>query len=131
MAANIAKSGTPSLATLTPPAANQIKALAAADLAAGDLVYLNSSGNLALADGTAADAKALAVGMVGKAAKSGQPATAFFGVQFRYGSGLTPGARYYASATPGAIYDVATTGGTVAVAFAVDTECIYVLPPTR
>jgi hypothetical protein len=34
----------------------------------------------------------------------------------RYGSGLTPGARYFVSATAGAIDDAATTGGTVAVA---------------
>jgi hypothetical protein len=129
--ATLTKSGTPSLATLTPPAANQIKAIMAADGAAGDMVYINSSGLFALATGAADTAPAKSVGMLAKAAKSGQPGTALFGVQFRYATGLTPGARYYVSATAGALDDAATTGGTVPVALAVDAEIIYVLPPTR
>jgi hypothetical protein len=130
--ADVAKSGTPSLATLTPPAANQIKAIMAADGAAGDMVYLDSNGKFALATGAADTAPSRSVGMLTKAAKSGQPGTAYFGVQFNYGSGLTPGARYYVSgATAGALADAASTGGTVPVAIAVDATIVYVLPPTR
>lgn len=127
----VSKSGTPSLATLTPPNNTQFKAIAAADLAAGDMVYINSSGKFAKADGTADDALAKAVGMIGIAAKSGQAATALHSVVFRYGSGLTPGARYYVATTAGALDSGATTGGTVPVAIAIDTENIFVLPPTR
>jgi hypothetical protein len=49
----------------------------------------------------------------------------------RYGSGLTPGARYFISATAGAIDDAATTGGTVAIGFAVSATRIKFFTPTR
>ena len=131
MAADISKSGTPSLATLKPPTNVQRTLIAAVDIAAGDMVYITSAGKFDLTDGTANDAKAVWWGMALKAAKSGQPCTAAHSVEVRYGSGLTPGARYYASATVGALYDAATTGGTVPCAQATDTECVYVRAPQK
>jgi hypothetical protein len=130
--ATLTKSGTPSLSTRTPgPEHRPSGLLAGEDIAAGDMVYVKSDGKLWRANGTAANAAALAVGMAAAAAKSGFPCTPVFGVCVNYGSGLTPGARYYVSATAGALDDGATTGGTVPVAFAWDTTQIYVLPPTR
>lgn len=130
--ATLTKAGTPSLATtLHDPGPHQVKGRASTDLAAGDLVYLKSDGTLEKADGTAANAKALAVGMMPKAAKSGEKCVAYHGVEFNYATGLTVGARYYASATAGALDDATTTGGTVAVAFATTATTIFVLSPTR
>lgn len=123
----------PSLATTVhDPGPHQIHGRAAADLTAGDMVYLTSTGTLAKADGTAATAPALSVGMVPKAYKSGEKAVAYAGVEFKYAaSGLTIGARYYVSATAGSLDDAATTGGTVPVAFAVSATNIFVLHINR
>ena len=133
--ATLAKAGTPSLATsVADPGPHQIHGRAATALAAGDLVYLaNASGvpTLTLADGTAADAKALSVGMVLKASPAGEKAVAWHDVEVCYGTTVTPGKRYFASATPGAIDDAATTGGTVAVAVGTTTTNVYVLGITR
>lgn len=123
---------TPSLATtLADPGPHQVKGRAAADLSAGDMVYLTSSGTLAKANGAAANALALAVGMIPDDVKSGEKAVAYHGVEFKYGSGLTPGARVYVSATAGALDDAATTGGTVPVGIVTGDTTIYVFPPTR
>jgi hypothetical protein len=130
--ATLAKSGTPSLAvTLADPGPHEIHGRAAVDLAAGDMVYLTSTGTLDKANGTAANALALSVGMVPGLVKSGEKGVAYHGCEFNYGSGLTPGTRYFVSATAGALDDAATTGGTVAVAFAVTATNIYVFSPTR
>ena len=133
MAADIAKatSPVPSLATLNPSPSNQLTKEAAADIAAGDMLYLTSAGKFDLTDGTANDAKAKWIGMAARAAKSGQPVTAYFGVEFHYGSGLTPSARYYVSATAGALYDTTTTGGTVPCAFATSATTVFVIPPVK
>jgi hypothetical protein len=66
-------------------------------------------------NGTAATAPALYAGIYLGAASvaAGEPITLHSNVMARYGSGLTPGARYFISATAGAIDDAATTGGTV------------------
>jgi hypothetical protein len=129
--AALTRVGTPSTATLNPSPSQQHTLPASTDLSAGDMVYIKSDGTFAKADGTAADAKALPFGMAVRSAKSGQPVTARHGCQFRYGSGLTPGARYYVDTTAGGLNTAATTGGTVPVAFAVDAENIFVLAPTR
>jgi hypothetical protein len=130
--ATLSKSGTPSVATtIHDPGPRQIHGRAAADLAAGDMVYLTSSGTLAKANGTSANALALSVGMVPVAYKSGEKAVAYSGVEFAYGSGLTIGARYYVSATAGALDDAVTSGGTVPVAFATTATNLYVMPINR
>jgi hypothetical protein len=71
-------------------------------------------------NGTAATAPALYCGIyLGSSPVAvGEAITLHSNVLARYGSGLTPGARYYISATAGAIDDAATTGGTVPIGFA-------------
>lgn len=86
--------------------------LAAADLSAGEAVYINTSG-------AAAKAKADAIGtskvkgVVGRTVKSGQPVTVYEEVD-AYGydlSGLAYGAAVYLSdATAGAFADAAASG---------------------
>jgi hypothetical protein len=129
--ADVAKSGTPSLATLTPPPGNQLTKLAFTDMVAGDMVYIKSDDTFALLDGTAANALAQWWGMINRTCKAGQPVTAYHGVEFRYGAGLTVGARYYASATAGALSDAATTGGDVPCAFATSATTVYVMVPRK
>jgi hypothetical protein len=132
--ATLTRVGTPSLATTVhDPGPHQIHGRAAVDLTAGDMVYLTSTGTLAKANGTAADALALSVGMVLKDSKSGEKAVAWHDVEVCYGSaaGLVIGTRYFVSATAGALDDAATLGGTVAVAFATTSTNIYILSPNR
>lgn len=120
--ATLAKSGTPSLATLTPPASCQIGSgmLAGEAIAAGDVCYIKSDGLVWRSNGTAATAPAKADGIAAKAASVGEAVTLFRNVDMHYGAGLTPGAGYFVSATAGQLDDAATTGGTARVAFAVD-----------
>ena len=131
--AEISKAGVPSICSVLPPASQRINELLAGEaIAAGDLLYIKSDGKLWKATGAAANAAALVIGMAAAAASSGEAVTPYWGVCFRYGSGLTPGTRYYLSgATAGGLADAASTGGTVAVAIAVDDTRIFVLPPTR
>ena len=130
--ATLSKSGTPSLCDPLVPASQRITKPAGEAIAAGDMCYVKSDDKIWKANGTAATAPALAVGMATVAqGTAGEPITIAFGCQFNYGAGLTPGARYYVSATAGALDDAATTGGTVACAFAVDATRIFVLSPTR
>jgi hypothetical protein len=129
--ADIAKAITPSLCTIDPPPPFQRTLEAATDMAAGDIVYIASTGKFTLTDGTALDAKANWWGMINRACKAGQFVTAYHGVEFRYGSGLTIAARYYLSATVGQLADAATTGGNVPTAFATGTDTIFVISPNR
>jgi hypothetical protein len=131
--AAVAKSGTPSLASLLPPATNKISGLICGeDIAPGDFVYVSSAGLIMRANGTAANAAARVRGVAlfyGRIAQN-DPVTILHGVVIQYGAGLTPGADYYLSAaTPGALSDVATTGGLVPVAYAVDATRIFVMSP--
>ena len=122
----------PSLMTLSPCPTNQLSLPAAADLAAGDMVYITSAGKFDKCDGTSNDAKAQWFGMVAVACKSGDVATAFYGVEFSYAaSGLTPGARYYVSATAGALSDATTTGGDVPCAFATSATNVFIMAPRK
>lgn len=130
--ATLTKSGTPSLATAMPPPACQVgSGLTAGEaIAAGDSCYIKSDGLVWRSNGTAATAPAKADGIAAKAASVGEAVTLYRGVDFHYGSGLTPGARYYVSATAGALDDAATTGGTGAVAFAIDATRIRFIGST-
>lgn len=130
--ADVTKSGTPSLATMTPSPGNQLTKVTAAKITAGDMVYIKSDDTFALASGAAATAPALWWGMAARTAESGTPLTAYNGVVFKYGASLTPGARYYLSGTTaGGLVDAASTGGDVACAFAVDATNVYVMTPSR
>jgi hypothetical protein len=127
--ADVAKSGTPSLATTVPCPAHQIAGLLAGEaVAAGDACYIKSDGKVWRSTGAAANAAAQVDGFAAEAAASGEAVTLYHDVNFRYGAGLTPGARYYLSgATAGALADAASTGGTGAIAFAVDATRVRVM----
>jgi hypothetical protein len=132
--ATIAKTGTPSLSSVLPPQNDMIAGLLAGEaIAPGDCCYVKSDGTVWRTNGTAATAPALFAGIyLGSSNVAvGEALTLYHNVNVRYGTGLTPGARYFVSATPGAIDDAATVGGTVAVAFAVDATRIKFLPVTR
>lgn len=128
---DLAKSGTPSLATMSPDPAHQLTKNASTDMSAGDIVYLKSDDTFALTDGTALDAKSNWWGMINRSCKAGQPVTAFQGVEFRYATGLTTGTRYYLSTTPGALATAATTGGNVPTAFVTNSTNLYIIPAIR
>lgn len=93
----------------------------------GDLVYIKSDGKVWKSNGTAATAPAKAVGMVGLDCAVNEACTILCrGWRWNYGTGLTPGAKYYVSATAGLLADAATTGGTTPVAHAVSaTDIIF------
>lgn len=101
------------------------------DLDAAAPCYINSSdGKVYMTNGTAANEAAEFVGFTPRAAKAGQPVTLFgLGTRFRYGSGLTPGDKYYAATTAGRLDTVATIGGTTALARAVTSTDIVVIAP--
>lgn len=117
----IAKSGTPSLASPHPTGGDLIRGLKAGEaIAAGDVCYIAADGSVMRSNGTAADVKAVAVGIAAGTTSSGEAVTLFRNVAFHYGSGLTPGAPYYVAATAGRLDTAATTGGLVPVARAID-----------
>lgn len=91
--------------------------------------YIKSSdGKVYMSNGTAANEAAEFVGFTPRAAVAGEPITLFhIGARFRYGSGLTPGDKYFLGATAGRLDTAATTGGTVALARAVTSTDIVVI----
>jgi hypothetical protein len=123
--AAIAKSGTPSLSTIisTPDnthiVASGIKAAVA--IAAGDACNITTSGQAALAIGTAVNAAAKVRGYAAMAAAAGEAVTLLTDVEFRYGAGLIPGIDVFLSGTTaGGLDTVASTGGTAPIGFVVD-----------
>ena len=105
------------------------------DLVAGedlDVVapcYIKSSdGKIYMSNGTAANEAAETIGFSARAVKSGQPVTLFGkGARFGYGSGLTPGDKYFIGATAGRLDTVATTGDATGVAIALTAKDIRVI----
>lgn len=127
--ADIAKSGTPSLATVGPdPGACKHPSLVAGEnLAAGDACYIKNDGTVWRSTGAAANAAAKVRGFAPTKANAGEVITLMYHVLFQYGSGLTPGQDYYLSgATAGALADAASTGGTAPIAYAVDATRVFV-----
>ena len=125
--ATIAKSGTPSLSSVLPPQSQQIAGLLAGEaIAAGDACYIRTDGKIWKSVGTAANAAAKVDGFAAEVCAVNEAVTLFHDVNFRYGAGLTPGARYFVSATAGALDDAATVGGTGSVGFAIDATRIRV-----
>jgi hypothetical protein len=127
--AAVAKSGTPSLSTVLPGGncfvGSNLKAGAA--IAAGDACYIASTGLVLLATGAANTAPAQVDGFAAAAAASGEAVTLLTDVDMHYGSGLTPGVRYYLSGTTAGGLDTATsTGGLIAIAKAIDTTRVRV-----
>ena len=107
------------------------------NLAAGDYVYINASGNVLKADASAANASKAAVGFVLVAVSNGNPATVYLEGNNDAHTGLTVGAAYFLSATtPGApTTTIPTTAGHVVqylgravssttIAFDPDIQCI-------
>lgn len=115
----ITRASTASMDASTGMFAPQITGLIAGeDIDAAAPCYIASAdGKVYMADGTAADAKAVLAGFSPRAAKAGQPITLFgAGARFSYGTGLTPGAKLYIGATKGRLDAAATTGDAVGVA---------------
>lgn len=128
--ADITRVGTPSLSTTVPCPAHHISGLLAGEtISAGMPCYVASTGKVMKSIGTAANAAAKVDGWCLQDAVLNDGISLYFDVNVRYGSALTPGARYYVSATAGGgvIGDAATTGGTAPVAFAIDATRIRVL----
>jgi hypothetical protein len=126
--AAIASSGTPSLASVLPPQSQQIAGLLAGEaLSAGMPCYIKASdGKVYKSNGTSANAAAKVDGWAAEACATGEAVTLFFDVNFRYGAGMTPGARVYLATTAGTLEDAATTGGTAPIGFVVDATRIHV-----
>jgi hypothetical protein len=125
--ANIAKSGTPSLCSVLPGQDKTISGLLAGEaIAAGDACYIKSDGKIWLSDGSAADALAEVHGFACAAAAVGEAVTLAFDVNFRYGAGMTPGAKIYLSADAGLIADAPSTGGKEPIGYVVDATRIHV-----
>lgn len=125
--------------------ANQARQVATGELYAGEDLqavspcYIKQSdGKVYMSDGAAANEAATVHGWIARACLAGEPVTLFgFGTRFKYGSGMTPGDRFYLAASdaytedgasPG-IDTVASTGDAVGIAFAVSPTDIVVLGP--
>lgn len=101
--------------------------IAGADLDVAAPCYIHTDGTVLMADGTGTNAAARVAGFTPRAVKSGQPVTLFAaGARFRYGTGLTPGAKLYLGATAGRLDDGATTGDAVSIAQVITTTDIRV-----
>jgi hypothetical protein len=102
--------------------------IAGEDLLAGAPCYIkNSDGLVYQSNGTAANEAAGFDGFTPRAYKAGQAVTLLgIGARFRYGSGLTPGAKLYIAATAGRLDTAATTGDAVGVARAINDTDIRV-----
>lgn len=118
----VAKSGTPSLCSVTPPQSSTIVGLKAGEaIAAADACYIKNDGKVWKSTGAAANAAAKVRGFAAKAAAVGEAVTLYADVNFRYGASLTPGADLFLSGvTAGALADAASTGGTAPVGYVID-----------
>jgi len=126
----VTRASTASMDVSTGMFAPQITGLVAGeDLDVAAPCYLKSSdGKVYMSNGTAANESAEVIGFVPRAAKAGQPVTLFGkGARFSYGSGLTPGDKYYIGATAGRLDTAATTGDAVGVAQALTATDIRII----
>jgi hypothetical protein len=130
----VAKSGTPSITTLTPCPAHHLPLIAGEAIAAGDACYIKASdGKAYRCDGTTLNAAAAKCdGFAAMAAAINKPVTLYRDVVFAYGASLVPGAKYYVAASPnqGQLDTSPTTGGTAHVATAVNDKEILVTAST-
>lgn len=128
--AEVTRTGNPSVASPHTAASDQCAGLLAGEnLVAGDLVYIKASdGRLWKATGAAANEAARVVGMVQVGAKTGEAVTFWRNVRFGYGPkvasvAVVPGTPLFLSGTvAGGFADVASVGGTVVIAYVVDTD---------
>jgi len=125
--ATLTKVGTPSLASVLPPANDKLSGLLAGEaIAAGDACYIKSDGKIWKSNGTSANAAAQVDGFALNAASVGEAVTIAWNVNLRYGSGMTPGTKFYLGTTAGTLEDAATTGGSAWVAKAIDATRLWV-----
>ena len=126
--AAVAKSGTPSVCSLTPGREHQVPGLVAGEaIAAGDACYIKAAdGFVWLSNGTAVNAAAKVRGYAAAAAAVGEAVSIYHGVNWYYGAALSPGADLFlSSATSGALSDVATIGGTAPIGFVIDATRVF------
>lgn len=126
--AAIAKSGTPSLASLTPqPGGDKTRPLVAGEaLGAFDACYIKADGTVWKSTGAAANAAAKVRGYAPQATSAGEVVTLLRNVRVRYGASLTPGSDIYLSgATAGALADAASTGGTAPIGYVETDEIVH------
>lgn len=103
--------------------------IAGADIDVCSPCYIKASdGLIYMSNGTAANEAAKISGWnMRTAVKAGQPVTLFGrNIRMRYGTGLTPGARYFLGTTAGRLDTAATTGDAVGVAEAINDTDIRV-----
>ena len=125
--ATLTKVGTPSPSTQLIPAANKLAGLVAGEaITAGAPCYIKSDSKIWKSNGTSANAAAQVDGFAAEDASVGEAVTLLWDVNLRYGSGMTPGTKYYLGTTAGTLEDAATTGGTAWIAKAIDATRIWV-----
>lgn len=102
--------------------------VAGEDLLIGAPCYIKQAdGKVYMADGTAANEKAVVAGWTPRQTNLGEPVTLFgIGTKFQYATGLTPGQKLYLGTTPGRLDTAATTGDAVGVAQAITAKLIRV-----
>lgn len=123
--AEIAKTGTPSLASLLPNGADNLSGLIAGEaLGAFDACYIKQSdGKVYKSTGAAINAAAKVRGYAQFATAAGEAVTLLKNVRVRYATDLSAliGANVFLSGTVvGGLADAASTGGTAAIGFVVD-----------
>lgn len=127
----VTRAATASMDVSTGAFAPQITGLVAGEaLDAVAPCYIKSSdGKVYMSNGTAATEPAEIVGFTPRAVPAvDQPVTLFgAGARFSYGTGLTPGDKYYIGATAGRLDTAATTGDAVGVAQAITATDIRVI----
>ena len=125
----ITRASTASMDASTGMFAPQITGLVAGEAldVAAPCYIKTSDGKVYMSNGTAANEAAEFVGFTPRAVAIGEPVTLFgVGARFSYGTGLSPGDRYYIGATAGRLDSAATTGDAVGVAQAITATDIRV-----
>jgi hypothetical protein len=125
----ITRSADASMDASTAMYASQITGLVAGEaLDVAAPCYLKTAdGKVYMSNGTAANEAAEIIGFSPRAVAIGEPVTLFgLGTRFRYGTGLSPGDKYYIGATAGRLDAAATTGDTIGVAQALSATDIRV-----
>jgi hypothetical protein len=126
--AALAKYQTPELCTPLPTPGDRLPGLVAgADLAPGDVVYIDGTTNEYLKSVASSNSVAsrFAVGIVPDTYYDGQPCTVFQRARFHYGEAMVPGTRFFVSASvAGGLDTTAPYTGAQPVAYALNTTVI-------
>lgn len=126
----VTRAATASMDVSTGQFAPQVSGLVAGEVldVAAPCYIKSSDGKVYMSNGTAANEAAEFIGFNSRAvAAIDQPVTLFgTGARFSYGTGLTPGDKYFIAATAGRLDTAATTGDAVGVAQAITATDIRV-----